>query len=78
MTSVPDLTGTWWKSKRDGHRIQLIGRVAVDRFVAHTQRPDGWTHTYRVSLYVLQGSYQRARAPRKRSRDSLVVGENSQ
>jgi hypothetical protein len=71
-TSVPDLTGTWWKSKRDGHRIQVLGRVGTDRFVAHRERRDGWTHTYSVSLYVLQASYRQVAAPRRKKSPALT------
>jgi len=65
---VPDYVGTWWQSRSFKRRIQLIGRVGTDRFVAHHQRPKGGSKTYRVTLYTLQGEYRQIPPPKERKK----------
>lgn len=57
VTAVPDYVGTWWQSREDDRIIQLVARVATDRFVAHHQGKVR-SKTYRINLYTLQGEYR--------------------
>jgi hypothetical protein len=66
VSRVPDYVGTWWQSRCFKRRIQLIGRVGTDRFVARHQKPKGGSKTYRVTLYTLQCSYRQIPPPKER------------